>query len=460
MEEGSLASLLTIFGLVLLHSLLTLSHAAFANVRVTALRHQADDGNVRAQRVLDLVHKTPNLTLTYQLLVTLLKFMIAAVALMSLIVPFSAANGMFEIAVVLVLMLIGILTLIIGELVPESVGSTYPNAIALSLAGPMALLILLLSPLTGLVLLLSRAISSAFRSSDLVNRVTEEEIVTMIESGHTGGTIEEEEKDMILSVLQLDQTGVAEVMVPRIDIVAIDIDTPLAEARARFIESGFSRIPVYEGTIDTIRGLLYAKDLLAYWHSGRTEQAAGKTIQDLMRPVYFVPETKPVDELLKELQARRVHMAIVVDEYGGTAGLVTIENIIEEIIGDIQDEYDLNEEVEYVQIGEREYTVDASIDLDDFNDLLDVELPTEDSNTLAGFIYSYFGRIPLPGEEFVYDEDLLVRVETVDGRRIRKVYVKRMTSEEEAAHASTTVEAAEDRGEGETEVLDGKAGAA
>src|SRR5690606_2393171 len=142
-------------------------------------------------------------------------------------------------------------------------------------------------PLTALVLTISKGLSSVFSSSELVNLITEEEIVTMIESGHTGGTIEDEEKEMILSVLQLDRTRVSEVMVPRIDIAALAIDTPLEEARAKFIETGFSRIPVYEETVDSIKGLLYAKDLLTFWHNGDTASAA---LSDLMRPAYFVPE--------------------------------------------------------------------------------------------------------------------------------------------------------------------------
>jgi CBS domain containing-hemolysin-like protein len=176
-------------------------------------------------------------------------------------------------------------------------------------------------------------------------------------------------------------------MVPRIDMVAVDIETSLDEALATLIESGYSRIPVYDGSIDNIKGLLYAKDLLSLWRSG--DPTAQKLIRDIIRPAYFVPENKRADDLLKEMQTRKIHMAMVVDEYGGTAGLVTIENLIEEIIGDIVDEHDVNEEAEYIRHGPQEYTVDGSIDLDDFNELLDVELPTEESDTLGGFIYTH-----------------------------------------------------------------------
>jgi CBS domain containing-hemolysin-like protein len=189
---------------------------------------------------------------------------------------------------------------------------------------------------------------------------------------------------------------------------------------------------VFENNVDTVKGLLYAKDVLAYWSRDRNHN---RSIRDLMRPVYFVPETKRVDELLKELQSKRVHMAVVVDEYGGTAGLATIENIIEEIIGDIQDEYDVNEEADYVQIGPEEYNVDASIDLDDLNELLNIDLPTEDMDTLGGYIYTHFGRVPTVGET-IDTVQLTMSVLSVDGRRIRKVHIIRKPESDEETSSS------------------------
>lgn len=441
MEDGNPPSIIIILGLVLAHGILALAYGALTNVRVNLMREQSEEGSRRASRIIELIHENPNFNISYQLATMLLKFLIVAFAIHGFVLPLSAENPSSEGIIYSVVLLITVcVTLILGEVVPESIGSAHPQPIALALANLMYAVVRLLSPLTAVVLAISKALSSMFSSSELVNLITEEEIVTMIESGYTGGTIEDEEKEMILSVLQLDRTRVSEVMVPRIDIAALDIDTPLEEARARFIETGFSRIPVYEETVDAIKGLLYAKDLLTFWHSGVDNTPT--TLRELMRPVYFVPEAKPVDELLKEIQTKRVHMAIVVDEYGGTAGLVTIENIIEEIIGDIQDEYDLNEEAEYVKLSDTEYVVDASIDLDDFNDLLDVELPTEDSNTLGGFIYRFFGRVPNPGEEVDHDEQLLMRVENVEGRRIRKVHVRLMTAEEAVAMEAEQAEAA------------------
>lgn len=422
MDDDSLSGLLTIFVLIAIHAFLALARAALANVRISIVREMAEDGNRRAQRVLFLTTST-SLPTTFQLLTTLIRFAIAAVAVLDVADPIITANPAFSSALVygITLFLVAFVTVVLADIVPEAIGSAYANTLALWLAGVIRLLVLALSPLVAIVLQLSKVLSSIFRSGALVNIITEEEIMTLVDAGHSGGTIEEEEKEMIYSVLQLDQTRVSEVMVPRIDVVAVEINQSLEEAGEIFIQSGFSRIPVFEDNIDKIEGLLYAKDLLACWKNG---EGQAKGIHDLMRPAYFVPETKRADELLKELQSQKVHLAIVVDEYGGTAGLVTIENVIEEIIGDIQDEYDIHEEAEYEQVGPDEYTVDASIDLDDFNEMLEVDLPTEDIETLGGYIYAYFGRVPVEGETIETD-DLIMNVQFVEGRRIRKVHILR-----------------------------------
>ena len=221
------------------------------------------------------------------------------------------------------------------------------------------------------------------------------------------------------------KTAVREVMVPRIDIVAVDVHAPLSEALALFMRSGHSRLPVYEGDVDHIRGLLYVKDLLALLQVGQE----GALIADNMRQAIFVPETKRADELLEELQRAKVHIAVVVDEYGGTAGLVTIENVIEEIVGDILDEYDVHEVADYERLDVDEYEIDASMDLDDLNHLLDVDFPTEESDTLGGYIYSVLGRIPT-ATEVIETDRLRLTVLSIDGRRIRKVHAKRKSGQQ------------------------------
>jgi CBS domain containing-hemolysin-like protein len=404
--------------LILLYALIALAYAALTNSRQSELREQTEAGE----------DTPPRLHITYQLCQMLIGFAIAVLAVSSFGQVLATAIsrsindlGMAELlADIVVLLPTALLTLVLGSLVPEAVGSRRADQIAPWAVGPMRLLVLFFSPLVTGMISLSRALASAFGSSGMVNVYTEEEIMTLLDAGEKEGTIENEEKEMIYSVLQFGDKLAREVMIPRIDVVALDIDTPLDEALTTFLESGHSRIPVYEDSIDHIKGLLYAKDLLNVLKSpdGR------KPIKDLMRNAFFVPESKQADLLLKELQTSKIHMAVVVDEYGGTAGLVTIEDLLEEIVGDIQDEYDLHEESEFVQNSPDEYTVDASINLSDLNDLLEVELPNDDSDTLGGFIFTQLGRVPEVGERLEYD-NLLMRVESLDGRRIRKVHITR-----------------------------------
>jgi CBS domain containing-hemolysin-like protein len=222
-----------------------------------------------------------------------------------------------------------------------------------------------------------------------------------------------------------------EVMVPRIDVAAVEETTSLRQALDVIIQAGHSRIPVYRDSIDNIQGVLYAKDLLLPFRDSHDDTP----ITELMRPAYFVPESKRVDDLLQELQQRRVHMAIIVDEYGGTAGVVTIEDLLEEIVGDIQDEYD-SEAPMAQQLGEREYAFDAQIRLDDVNEILNVALPLEESDTLGGFIYSQLGTMPAVGSRVHY-EQLMLEVLSVQGRRILQVRV--VKSHEDGSAAAQTV---------------------
>jgi putative hemolysin len=364
----------------------------------------------------------------------LISFAIAIVLALSLITPSNTLNTENALSIIVAVILGSALTMVLGDIVPEAIGSVYAWSIARVALSPIRVLLLVMSPFTALLLVISRAISSMFGSSQLINTVTEEEIMTLVNAGHSGGTIDEEEKDMIYSVLQLHETTAREVMIPRMDVIALDVETPVKEALNTFVETGFSRVPIYEDNIDNVVGLLYAKDILSLLNNGGFQN---KSIRDLIRPSYFVPETKRADALLKELQNRNVHLAIVVDEYGGTSGLVTIENLIEEIVGDIRDEYDVNEEEEYEEAGEGEYVIDASMDLDDLNDLMDCDIETEDADTLGGYIFLMLGRVPELNEVIETDK-LSMIVLSIDGRRIRKVKV--VKKQEDSTESDTASE--------------------
>jgi CBS domain containing-hemolysin-like protein len=212
--------------------------------------------------------------------------------------------------------------------------------------------------------------------------VTEEEIMVLVDAGEEGGAIEEEEKEMIYSIFRLNDTLAREIMIPRIDIQAFDKGVSLVTATNKLLETGYSRAPVYNESIDDVVGLAYVKDLLGAWRDDIREAVIG----DLVREAFFVPEAKKADELLEEMQARRIQMAIVVDEYGGTAGLVTIEDIVEEIVGEIRDEYDFAEESQFQKVSDGEFIFSGGIDLDDVNKIAEATLPKESSETLGGFV--------------------------------------------------------------------------
>jgi len=302
---------------------------------------------------------------------------------------------------------------------------------ALRLAPLGALVDFLLTPFSALLLAVMGYPQGQARETAAV---TDAELLTWVESGQPEGSLEKEERRMIYSIFQFGETLAREIMVPRIDILALEIDTPLSEAINALARSGHSRVPVYEETIDNVVGMLYAKDLLRVERS----EAPLSSMRELLRPAYFIPEAKKVDELLTEMQAQRVHMAIVVDEYGGVAGLVTLEDIVEEIIGEVRDEYDAGEEMLYQQVGPDEYVFQGRIDLDDFNEVMGTHLTKEAADTLGGFIYGQMGRVPAGGEQ-IQAEDVVLTVEQVSGRRIRKVRAKRIQPasqiETEESHA-------------------------
>ena len=406
--------------LLLLNAVITVAYAALQNARQSEIQEQAEKGRRWAKTALTLLDAKSKLYLTYTVSTTFLNFAIALIATITFVLPaFAGTINLSGTLAIVIVMLLSAVVMIVGNIVPEAVGSAYTKSLVSVLVIPFHWFVLLMTPLTVIMVAVSTLLARLFGSEQLVNTVTEEEIMTLVSAGHTGGTIEIEEKDMIYSILQLDETYAREMMIPRIDMVALEVDTTIKEAVSIFIESGYSRVPVYQDNIDNIVGLLYAKDILNLLNNGGIE---GHSIRDLLRSAHFVPETLSAHKLLRDLQARKVHMAIVVDEYGGTSGLVTIENIMEEIVGDIRDEYDTHEEGEYVQNSDTEYIIDAGMDIDDINDLLGTSISSDDMDTLGGYIYLTIGRVPIVGEIIETDE-ITMKVRSIEGRRIRKVLV-------------------------------------
>jgi CBS domain containing-hemolysin-like protein len=250
--------------------------------------------------------------------------------------------------------------------------------------------------------------------------VSEIEIRSMAEVGHEEGSIEEEEKELIHSIFEFGDTIVREVMVPRPDVVAIEHDRPLRDVQAIVLQYGYSRVPVYREDLDDVVGIVYAKDVLKALHQGKHDMP----LADVVRQPHYVPESKKVAELLKEMQRDKFHIALVTDEYGSVAGLVTLEDLLEELVGEIADEYD-REEPAVVEVGEGVYRVSGRASIDDVNELLDIELPDEEWDTIAGFVLDLFGKIPVAGEEAAFN-GLSFKAEVVQGRRIAKILITRV----------------------------------
>ena len=424
MSDLDYSSIALLVALIVLHAVISLSAASLEHSRTVYLRERSESGDRRARRALRLTDDPVRLTITTQTLLTFIRVAFVAILTVQIAEPLIVQEQQLgrllipELGYTAVLAPAALLAYILGDLLPGAVGKAHADRIAPWCAWLMRMLQVLLNPIVFVLVRMRDAAARAGGGAETGSAVTPEEIIDMVDAGERGGTIEDEEAEMILSVLEFDETFVREVMVPRLDISAVEVDEPLREALRLIIESGHSRIPVYEDEIDNICGVLYAKDLLNVWYSNLHHS----TIRDLMRPPHFIPETKRADALFKDFQAGKIHIAIVVDEYGSTAGVVTLEDLIEEIVGDIRDEYDQTEVVMYVQHNEHEYTVDAGINLHDFNSLLDVTLPTEGNDSLGGFIYTQIGHVPEEGETVEFDR-VHLRIESLEGVRIRKVHV-------------------------------------
>jgi CBS domain containing-hemolysin-like protein len=400
---------------LLVDVLLAASRSAFVNSRLASLSSMDESGIRRAALAVRVLAEARRLILSLRIGQTTMRLTTLGLALLTFL-----PAGPFAREGTGVLVLSGIvigtgLMIALFEFVAENIVLRNPEGWAVRMAPLVNALVRTLDPVGWLLLKIARWISNP--SGDQAHPlVTEEAIMTMVDAGEEEGVIEEEEKAMIYSIFQLDNTLAREVMVPRIDILAFEEQTTLEEATETLLQTGHSRAPVFRESIDNIVGLVYIKDLLASWRDDDLDHKVG----DLLREAYFVPEAKKVDDLLAEMQAKRVHMSVVVDEYGGTAGVVTIEDIVEEIVGEILDEYDFAEEMPYEQLQEGEYIFSGGIDVDDVNQITGSRIPKETSETLGGYIYSELGKVPIPGE-VVTAGGLRLVVEQVAGRRIRKV---------------------------------------
>ena len=328
-------------------------------------------------------------------------------------------------AVAVTVISLSLIALLFGLFVPRAIGARYAAGVLLSLALPIELVSWVTRPLVTVLWGLTQVITRPFGATAVTMAVSEDEIRALVETGEEQGVLQEEERDMIQGIFELGEKHVHDVMVPRTDVRAMDVETPGERVLEEVVSVGHSRIPVYEGTPDRIVGILYVKDLFRRLSRGEKDVE----LRGYLRPAHFVPETKRVDELLREMQRNKMHMAIVVDEYGGTAGLVTIEDLVEEIVGEIRDEYEPDQEL-VIPVSENEALMDGRVPFDDVREAFELDLPSsEDYDTLGGFIVHALGRLPKAGED-VTAGAVRFLVESVEGRRIRRVRITRLAPRE------------------------------
>jgi putative hemolysin len=434
--------LVVVIILILVGGFFAASEIALITVKRYRLSQLADDGDGAARTAQRLVEDPGRFLATIQIAITFLGFLAGAVGaaafsgyLAELIddipwTPIQNASG--TIAFVIVTLVIALASIVVGELVPKTLALNFPERFALVVARPIGLLQILLSPIVWLVTRISTVLVrlAGGKEKPQGGYLSTEELKLLVETGSEQGEIEEEEKEMIHGVIELGDKAVHEVMVPRIGIRAIDVDDSLEEVIDMIVAAGHSRLPVYEENLDNIVGILYAKDLLPYL-KGNGRSNGSITIRDIVRPAVYVPESKPVDDLLHEMQVAKRHIAIVVDEYGGTAGLVTMEDVVEEIVGEIQDEYDSEEPmVEDTSDDEQvAFRLDGRVSMDDLRDLFDLsdedETDEDAYDTVGGFVVHRVGRIPLPGAEIPFRNDVILRVEAAEPRRVARVVASR-----------------------------------
>jgi putative hemolysin len=431
-----IGELLVIALLTVLEGFFVAAEIALVSVRRSRIEQLVDEGRPGARRVRRLLDEPGKFLAVSQLGLTVIGFFASAYAAVSLteqmtglLAGAGVERGTAEgVSLIIVTVLLALFTIVFAELVPKTLALANSERFAFALSLPVDFLARALSPVIAALTGITNAITGLLGAQVSTEaQITAEELRLIVERGGEQGVLEAEEEQMINAVIELGTRRVHEVMVPRIAMVTLSAEATIGQAIDSIVEEGHSRIPVYENTVDEIVGIVYAKDLLPFLKAGAPEPP---DLRALLRTPVFVPESMTVDDLLHELQRRKVHLAIVLDEYGGTAGLVTIEDLLEEIVGEIQDEYD-EEEPMIVKLSDDEARVDGRASVDDLAEIFETHVPLEDEDeydTVGGLIYHRIGGVPKPGDQVAVD-GLTLTVETTDGRRVSKVLVVRSHEE-------------------------------
>ncbi len=424
-----LSQLFLLIMLIVLNAFFAASEIALISLNENKIKYMADEGNKKAKQIKKVLSEPSKFLATIQIGITLAGFLASAFAaesfagrLVNLIkktqVPVSE-NILKTAAVIIITIILSYFTLVLGELVPKRLAMKKAEPISFFVVSPLYFLSMAASPFVKLLTVSTNFVVRLFGIDPHADerQITEEEIRMLVDVGEERGAIDETEKEMINNIFEFDNKIVSEIMTHRTDIVGIPITANLKDIIEVITRKKFTRYPVYEDDIDNIIGILNIKDLIQLLEDKGQEFS----LEKIMRQPYFVPESKKTDELLRELQNRKTHMAVAIDEYGGTAGIVTIEDLIEEIVGNIFDEYD-EVEKEFEKLDENTFLINGVASLERVTDVLDVDLPVDDYDTLSGFLLGQLGRIPREEEKPVIEfEGVVFKVEEMAEKRILKV---------------------------------------
>lgn len=442
MSAGNIiVKLVILLALILINAFFAMSELAIISLNDNKIDKMAEDGNKKAKKIVKLTENSSKFLSTIQIGVTLAGFLTSASAsttfasmitdaLRGTVVYNALGEGLINgIAVVIVTIIMSYFSLVLGELVPKKIAMQVPEKISFKIVDILLLFSKLFAPLVKILSVSTNAVVRllGFNPHADEETVTEEEIRMMVDVGGEKGVIEDVQKEMINNIFEFDDLDAGDIMTHRTDMVAVEVGDDLSEVVDTAVSEGYSRIPVYEDDQDNIIGIVYVKDLLAY--VGKKMPA--KSLRDIMRTPMYVPESKICGDLFKEMTEKRTQMAVVVDEYGGTAGIVTLEDIVEAIVGNIQDEYD-DEDEEISKINETTFTIDGMTNLEEVAELTGTELPEGSYDTVAGFIIKELGLLPEEGKTYeVNYKNLKLTVLSVDERRIDKVRVEILPSTED-----------------------------
>lgn len=415
--------------LILLNAFFAAVEIAFISLNDAKIQMQAKQGDKKAKSINKMLKNPSQFLATIQIGITLAGFLSSAFAsdtfadkvvpLFYSLIPAISIGTWKSIVIILITVILSYFTLVFGELVPKRIAMKYAEKIAYASVSIIKFLSKITLPFVKLLTFSTNVVSKLFKvTGQEEENITEEEIRMMVDAGEEKGNIELQEKEMINNVFEFNDKIASEIMVPRKDVFALNMNMTLSKMIETLTqENKYSRIPVYKGTIDEIKGIVYVKDLITAKRRGNTK------VKHIMKQAYYVADTKPVNELFNEMRKNKKQLAIVIDEYGGTAGIVTMEDILEEIVGEIYDEYD-DVEYKYKKINKKTYVFDGNVAIYDLEKILDIKIPEGDYDTLAGYLIDKTGKIPEKNEKLIYEtKQATYKIEKVENKRIVKVKI-------------------------------------